>query len=51
MNELQEREETNIMALYMVQFAYTSEAWATLAKNPQDRSGPVRELAQKLGVA
>jgi uncharacterized protein with GYD domain len=43
------REETNIMALYMVQFAYTAEAWATLAKNPQDRSGPVRELAQKLG--
>jgi len=41
--------ETNIMALYMIQFAYTAEAWATLAKNPQDRSVPVRELAQKLG--
>ena len=37
------------MALYMVQFAYTAEAWATLAKNPQDQSGSVRELAQKLG--
>ncbi len=37
------------MALYMVQFAYTAEAWATLVKNPQDRSVPVRELAQKLG--
>src|SRR5215471_1336776 len=37
------------MALYMIQFAYTAEAWATLAKNPQDRSVPVRELAQKLG--
>ena len=37
------------MALYMVQFAYTAEAWAALAKNPQDRSIPVRELAQKLG--
>ena len=37
------------MALYMVQFAYTAEAWAQLSKNPQDRSGPVRELAQKLG--
>jgi uncharacterized protein with GYD domain len=48
-NELQEREETNIMALYMVQFAYTAEAWATLAKNPQDRSVPIKELAQKLG--
>jgi uncharacterized protein with GYD domain len=37
------------MALYMIQFAYTAEAWAALAKNPQDRSVPVRELAQKLG--
>jgi len=30
------------MALYMIQFAYTAEAWATLAKNPQDRSVPIR---------
>jgi uncharacterized protein with GYD domain len=37
------------MALYMTQFTYTAEAWAALAKNPQDRSVPVRELAQKLG--
>jgi|SRR5215469_7173129 len=37
------------MALYMFQFAYTAEAWATLTKNPQDRSVPVRELVQKLG--
>ncbi len=37
------------MALYMVQFAYTAEAWATLAKNPQDRSVPIREVTQKLG--
>ena len=37
------------MALYMVQFAYTPEALATMAKNPQDRSVPVRELLQKLG--
>jgi len=37
------------MALYMVQFTYTAEAWATLAKNPQDRSVPVKEAAQKLG--
>ncbi len=41
--------EMNIMALYMVQAAYTAEAWATLAKNPQDRRIPVREAAQKLG--
>jgi len=39
----------NIMALYMVQGTYTAEAWAAMAKNPQDRSIPVRELAQKLG--
>ncbi len=37
------------MALYLVQGAYTAEALATLAKNPQDRSAPVRELLQKLG--
>ncbi len=37
------------MAFYMIQGAYTAEALATLAKNPQDRSAPVRELVQKLG--
>ena len=37
------------MALYMVQAAYTAEAWATMTKNPQDRSKPFGELAQKLG--
>ncbi len=37
------------MAFYMVQAAYTAEAWATMAKNPQDRSKPFSELAQKLG--
>jgi len=37
------------MAFYMVQAAYTAEAIAAMAKNPQDRSVPVRELAQKLG--
>jgi uncharacterized protein with GYD domain len=37
------------MSIYMVQFAYTAEAWATLAKNPQDRSVPVRALMEKLG--
>ena len=37
------------MALYMVQAAYTAEALATMAKKPQDRSVPVRELLQKLG--
>lgn len=37
------------MAFYMVQGAYTTEAIATMMKNPQDRSIPVRELMQKLG--
>ena len=37
------------MAFYMVQVAYTAEAWATMTKNPQDRSVPVSEVAQKLG--
>jgi uncharacterized protein with GYD domain len=37
------------MALYMVQAAYTAEAIAAMAKNPQDRSVPVRDLIQKVG--
>ena len=37
------------MALYMVQGTYTAEAWAALAKNPQDRRIPMREVEQKLG--
>ena len=37
------------MAFYMIQGAYTVEAIATMAKNPQDRSVPVRELVQKIG--
>ncbi len=37
------------MGLYMTQFAYTAEAWASLAKNPQDRSKVIATLAQKVG--
>jgi uncharacterized protein with GYD domain len=37
------------MALYMLQFAYTSEAWTAFTKNPEDRTAAVQELAQKLG--
>ena len=37
------------MAFYMVLGTYTAEAWAAMAKNPQDRSIPIREVAQKLG--
>ena len=38
------------MAVFMIQGTYTPEAWATMTKNPQDRSIPIRELlAQKFG--
>jgi uncharacterized protein with GYD domain len=37
------------MPLYMSQFAYTSEALAALAQNPEDRSEPIRALAENLG--
>ena len=29
------------MAHYLVQAAYTNEAWSVLVSNPQDRSEPV----------
>ena len=37
------------MPLYMTQFAYTSEAWATLTDSPEDRSVAVRELLEGQG--
>ncbi len=37
------------MPLYMSQFAYTSEAWTALARNPEDRSAAVRGLAESMG--
>jgi uncharacterized protein with GYD domain len=37
------------MAIYMLQFSYTSEAWAALTKNPQDRSVGIAEAIQGLG--
>ncbi len=37
------------MAHYMLQFSYTREAWTALTKNPQDRTGPLRALVEKLG--
>jgi uncharacterized protein with GYD domain len=37
------------MPLYMTQFAYTPEAWATLADIPYDRSAAVRELLEAHG--
>lgn len=37
------------MPLYMTQFAYTPEAWASLVDNPEDRSVPVGHLAESMG--
>ena len=37
------------MPLYMTQFAYTKEAWATLTHTPEDRSAAMRELLQTGG--
>ncbi|GAC1392990.1 MAG: hypothetical protein NVS4B11_00740 [Ktedonobacteraceae bacterium] len=37
------------MALYLTQFTYTVEAWATFTKNPQDRSTVLSQMIQKLG--
>jgi uncharacterized protein with GYD domain len=33
----------------MAQFAYTSQAWAQLTKNPEDRSPLIKQLCEKLG--
>lgn len=37
------------MALYMFQGTYTPKAWTAMTQNPQDRSGGVAELIEKLG--
>lgn len=37
------------MSLYMVQFAYTSEAWTALTKHPEDRTAGLKALMEKLG--
>ena len=37
------------MAYYLLQGAYTSEAWANLLKNPTDRLEAVRPVIEKLG--
>jgi uncharacterized protein with GYD domain len=37
------------MTLYMVQFAYTPEAWTAFTKHPEDRTAAVRGLAEKAG--
>jgi uncharacterized protein with GYD domain len=37
------------MAHYLVQVAYTPQAWAALVKNPQDRTKVLRPVVEKLG--
>lgn len=37
------------MPLYMSQFSYTPEAWAALARNPEDRREAVGRLAEAVG--
>ncbi len=37
------------MALFMIQATYTSQAWATLLKNPQDRRRAIGGLVEKAG--
>lgn len=37
------------MGHYLIQAAYTPEAWATMSKNPQDRGELVRPAVEALG--
>ena len=37
------------MPQYMFQFSYTSEAWATMMRNPVDRTATIQALATSLG--
>ena len=37
------------MPHYLIQGAYTPEAWATLVKNPQDRAEALRPVVESLG--
>jgi uncharacterized protein with GYD domain len=39
------------MPYYLVQTAYTPEAWATMIKNPQDRVALVRPAIESVGGA
>ena len=36
------------MPVYMLQLAYTTEAWSTLVKDPEDRARMARSLAESL---
>src|SRR3712207_7447907 len=40
---------TLFRSLYMAEFSYTPEAWARLARNPEDRAAAFGELLQRAG--
>jgi uncharacterized protein with GYD domain len=42
-------EKETIMALYMYQASYTSEAWAEQLKNPQNRLEQMRPVVEAVG--
>ena len=37
------------MAHYLMQVSYTSDAWKTLLKKPEDRTKAIRPIIEKLG--
>jgi uncharacterized protein with GYD domain len=37
------------MALFLIQGSYTPQAWAALAKNPEDREQAIRGLVERAG--
>jgi uncharacterized protein with GYD domain len=39
------------MAIYAVQFAYTTDAWKAFTKHPEDRTAGVKALADKMGCS
>src|SRR5439155_26797431 len=45
----QTREERIGMSLYMIQAAYTPQAWGSMIKKPEDRSKAIKALAENLG--
>jgi uncharacterized protein with GYD domain len=42
-------EKETIMALYMYQASFTSETWAAMMKNPQNRAEQVRPMIEAIG--
>lgn len=37
------------MAVFLLEVSYTSEAWAEMVRNPQDRAQAVRDAVERLG--